>query len=94
MPHQPCDLTQRISNFPAELLKRKKMGSASFIPLEAPGATRFGVVPLKNLNNDGNRLAAIPKDFRSQMLYGNRVTRVPSKYAFFPSQSLQSLRKG
>lgn len=78
-------------------MKLKQLQESEYIPLpEVLGATRFGVVPLRNImlakKLQQNRLAEQAANFRQQALFGNRVRRTPSEFCtsevIFPSYLL------
>lgn len=66
-------------------MEKQKLLQSDYVPLEGVlGATRFGVVPLRNVmlakKLEKSKLAEEAANFRQQSLFGNRIRRTPSKY--------------
>ncbi|XP_034251289.1 protein split ends-like [Thrips palmi] len=78
----------------ARKLEKQKLLQSDYVPLEGVlGATRFGVVPLRNImlakKLQRNKLAEEAANFRQANLFGNRIRRTPISSAI----SYQEKRK-
>lgn len=62
-----------------ELPISKKINTGDYIPLEVSGPTKFGVTPLNKFKKALPYSHHAAANFKTQMLYGDRIKRLPSE---------------